>query len=315
VSTEGSQPVVREDYTLMEAGLGLPGSASHSWRKADALARAAADNGSFPISYGKSALSQSYIPVFIYYNLLQSNGTCNSCTANQRTLANLNNAGLMQSYFQNFTLPMQCLGTGTYGGIRGLAQPAIVDVEPDLSGMAEQAIMGGKCSGFCTSAANNPASLTAAVASSGDPSVAHDPDTFQGFNWALLHLRDLYAPNVLLAVHVSDWATNIDIGSSSKPGVDAMALGQHAGDFAAHSGAVIAPPGTSTYDQVFNDPSDHDAGWQSTVNNNPSVWWDRNNVTLPNFHQSYVPCGRRRWGLSENGRRAVLCQWRLSAQW
>jgi hypothetical protein len=262
-------------YTYLTGGVNTVDAWWNGW----------ADDGTFPIHYGESALAHGYTPVFIYYNLGASNGTCNTCATNQRVIVNLNNAGLMSSYFENFALLMQRLGSGTYNGVSGLGETAIVDVEPDLSGMVEQAEVTGNCFGFCIAQADGPQNLTAAVASSGDPDVAGYPDTFQGFNWALLHLRDLYAPNVLLAVHVSDWATNIDIGSNADPGVDATALGQEAGNFAAQSGAVTTPSGTSTYDLVFNDPADHDAGWQSTVNNNPGVWWDRTNATLPNFHQ------------------------------
>ena len=262
-------------YTYLTGGVNTGGAWWNSW----------ADNGTFPLHYGSNAVEHGYTPVFIYYTLVASNGTCNGCDANHKGFANLNDADLMKSYFQNFTLLLQRLSTGTYDGITGLGKTAIIDVEPDLSGMVEQATRSGNCFGYCTGQGDSPTYMTASVASSGDPDVAGYPNTFQGFNWALLHLRDLYAPNVLMAVHVSDWATNIDIGSNRDPSVNAMALGRVAGGFAAASGAVTVPPGTSTYNLVFNDPSDHDAGWQSTVNNNPSVWWDRNNVTLPNFHQ------------------------------
>ena len=46
----------------------------------------------------------------------------------------------------------------------------------------------------------------------------------------------------------------------------------------------------STYDLLFNDVADRDAGYYKYVLNNPRVWWDRLNVTFPNFHrwESYV---------------------------
>jgi hypothetical protein len=262
-------------YTYLTGGVNTGGAWWNSW----------ADNGTFPIHYGSNAVQHGYVPVFIYYTLLASDGTCNDCSANHRGFVDLNTPSLMQSYYENFTLLLQRLSTRTYDGVAGLGRTAIIDVEPDLSGMVEQATRSGNCFGYCTGQGDSPAYLTASVANSGDPDVAGYPNTFQGYNWALLHLRDLYAPNVLMAVHVSDWATNIDIGSNQDPNVNAMALGQVAGNFAAASGAVTVPPGTNAYDLVFNDPSDHDAGWQSTVNHNPSVWWDYNNVTLPNFLQ------------------------------
>ena len=41
-------------------------------------------------------------------------------------------------------------------------------------------------------------------------------NTYHGFVLALAHLRDLYAPNVLLGYHVSNWASLTDIGSSTE---------------------------------------------------------------------------------------------------
>jgi len=98
-------------------------------------------SGQFPLYYAQGAASHAYIPVFSYYELLQSSGSCGSCGEAQKDLSNLNNASLMNSYYQNFALLMQRLGSGTYGGITGFGQTAIVHVEPDLSGYAEQAVL------------------------------------------------------------------------------------------------------------------------------------------------------------------------------
>ncbi|HZU14542.1 MAG TPA: hypothetical protein VFB58_17015 [Chloroflexota bacterium] len=248
-------------------------------------------SGTFALNYAKDSASHGYIPVFSYYELLQSSGSCGSCAEQPKDLSNLNNAGLMKSYFANFRLLMQRLGSGSYGGITGFGKTVIVQVEPDLSGYAEQAVLNNsQCSGYCTAQGNNPAYLKASVASSGDPDVAAYPNTYQGFNWALLHIRDLYAKNVLLAFHVSDWATGTDISSSHSTTVNASALGQEAGSFAAQSGITGVPSGTSTYDLLFNDVADRDAAYYQYVYNNPNYWWDRNNVTFPNFHrwESYI---------------------------
>jgi len=234
-------------------------------------------SGQFALYYAQGAASHNYIPVFSYYEMLQSNGSCGSCGEAQKDLSNLNNAGTMASYYQNFALLMKRLGSGTYDGIAGFGKTAIVHVEPDLSGYAEQSVLdNSKCYGYCAGQGNNPALLHAAVASSGVSDVAGYPDTYQGFNQALLHLRDRYAPNVRLAFHVSTWATINDIGSSTDPTLDATALGQEAGSFAAQNGA---------YDLIFNDVGDRDAGYYKYVYNNPHAWWDKLNVTFPNFHR------------------------------
>ncbi len=248
-------------------------------------------SGQFALYYAQGAAAHNYIPVFSYYEMLQSNGSCDSCGEAQKDLSNLNNPSTMASYFQNFALLMKRLGAGTYDGVAGFGQTAIVHVEPDLSGFAEQGVLdNSKCYGYCAGQGNNPALLHAAVASSGVGDVAGYPDTYQGFNWALLHLRDLYAPNVRLAVHVSTWATIHDVGGSTDPTLDAVALGQEAGAFAAQSGTVNAPAGTSRYDLTFNDVSDRDAGYYKYVYGRANVFWDTRNVAFPNFHrwESYI---------------------------
>jgi hypothetical protein len=241
-------------------------------------------SGQFALNYAQGADSHHYIPVFSYYEMLQSSGSCNSCGESQRDLTNLNTASVMQSYFANFTLLMQRLSAQSYGGITGFGKTAIVHIEPDLSGYAEQAVLNnGSCFGLCTGTGNNPALLKAAVASSGNADVAAFPNTYLGFNLALLHLRDLYAPNVLLAFHVSNWSAGTDISSNTSSSINATTLGQEAGTFAALSGITGLPVGVKGYDLIFNDVLDRDAAYYKYVYGNPNAFWDRLNVTFPNF--------------------------------
>jgi hypothetical protein len=249
------------------------------------------EKAQFPLWYAQGASGNGYVPFFSYYMLLQSKGSCATCAEPQRDLAHLNGAGLMKAYFNDFRLLMRRLGPGTYGGIHGFGGTAIVQVEPDLSGYAEGAVIspGAHCFGHCTGGGNDPRNLKAAVGSSGDPDAAGFADTYRGFNMALLHIRDRYAPNVLLAFHVSDWATLFDIGYSPDPGLDVTGLGTKAGTFAANSGAQPLHAGVSHYDLLTNDVLDRDAGYYKAVYGQ-NRWWDRLNVTFPNFHrwESYV---------------------------
>jgi len=266
----------------------------------------------FPLYYAQGAASHGYIPVFSYYELLQSAGSCGSCGESQKDLSNLNNAATMASYFQNFALLMKRLGSGTYDGVAGFVKTAIVHVEPDLSGYAEQAVLdNAKCSGYCTGQGNDPALLKAAVGSSGYGDAAAYPDTYQGFNQALLHLRDLYAPNVLLAFHVSNWATTKDVGSAD-PSLNATALGQQAGQFAARSGAGTPAAGASSYDLLFNDVADHDAGYYKYVWGSANAFWDAHNIALPNFHrwEDYIAAASL-----TTGRRVMVWQIPLGNQY
>jgi hypothetical protein len=244
------------------------------------------DDAQFPLWYAQGASANGFIPFFPYYMLLQSDGGCDSCPEPQKDLGHLNDKRLMKSYFNDFRVLMQRLGPGKWGGIQGFGDTAIVQVDPDLSGYAEQAVLSpsGHCYGHCTRAGNSPSYLRAAVASSGNPDAKAYPNTYQGFNLALLHLRDKYAPNVLLAFHISDWATLFDVGSSTDPSLDATALGTKAGTFAARSGTKTVRAGVSRYDLVTNDVLDRDAGYYKSVYGQ-NRWWDRLNVTFPNFHR------------------------------
>ncbi|MGI9146849.1 MAG: hypothetical protein ACR2IK_09920 [Chloroflexota bacterium] len=233
-------------------------------------------SGTFASNYALESAQHGYIPVFPYYELLQSSGSCTNCNENQKDITNLNTVPLMSAYYQNFALLMKRLGTGTYDGVQGFGKTALIDLEPDFTGgYAMQAVNNnvGACFGFCTGQGNDPGLLKASVSSSGYADVAVYSNTYAGFTQALAHIRDMYAPNVLLAYHVSAWATGIDIGTDTSSNTNAAALGQQVGAFVSQFGA---------HELLFNDPLDRDAG-QYKVQFGQNRWWDRNNVSFPNF--------------------------------
>ena len=255
-------------------------------------------NGTFPLNYAQESAAHGYLPVFPYYELFQSNGACSGCDENQKDLSNLNNPGLMAAYYRNFALLMKRLGPGTYDTIPGYGKTAIVNVEPDfVGGYAVQAVNhNARCFGFCTGQGNDPNLLKSAVASSGVADVADYPDTYAGFTRALAHVRDLYAPNVLLGFEVSPWATGRDIGLDADPNTNVPALGQQVGTFLARAGP---------HDLLFNDPLDRDAGqYQARFGENR--WWDRDNLRLPNFWrwETYLAATSQ----ADNGKPILLWQ-------
>ncbi len=210
--------------------------------------------GQYALDYMRSSAADHYIPVFPYYMLLQSNRNSGGSEADA-DYANLNNATLMRDYYANFTLLMK--KAAEFGG------QAVVHVEPDLWGYLQQR------------SNNTVASAeSASVQSSGDADVASYPNNVQGFAEALQHLRDVYAPNVLLAWHASPWASMQDIGTNTDPSLNAAAEADKTAAF-----FNTASPGG--WDLVFNDLDDHDAGWWETQGVNH--WWDPTNRTFPNF--------------------------------
>lgn len=221
--------------------------------------------GQFATYYMDDSGNNGYIPVFTYYELLQSNPSTGS-NESDRDFSNLNNTSTMAAYYSNFTLLMQ--KAAAYG------RQVVVHVEPDLWGYLQQRAAGG-----------GPQSLSASVASSGNGDLSGYPNTVQGFAYALLHLRDKYAPNVTMAIHASMWSGGADVASSTDPSLNVVGIADSTGSFLDQAGVGSNPNG-STWDAIFHDVDDHDAGWwEATGSTNAGFthWWDPTNQRFPNF--------------------------------
>lgn len=220
--------------------------------------------GQFAASYIQESAQHGYEAAFVYYELCQSNGPQpgSHCAGhdNQQDPANLASPAVMKAYYANWVLLLRAIAAA--------GKPVLVIVEPDLWGFLQQNDHN----------ADNAASVPASVASSGFPDAAGYPNTAQGFAWALLHMRDTYAPNALLAIHASLWATNTDISSDTRPSLDLPALAQREAQFLNSAGLQGNPAGVSTWDLLSNDVADHDSGQPGG-----GSWWDRYNQTFPNF--------------------------------
>ncbi len=237
-------------YTYLSAGVNT-GKGWETWNS---------PSGAYASFYMTDSGANGYLPVFSYYELLQSNPSTGN-DESSRDFSNLNNAGTMNAYYANFALLMQ--KAQAYG------KPVIVQVEPDLWGYLEQRVAGGPAS-----------SLSASVNGSGYAGVAGIPDTAQGFAEALLKLRDQYNTNsnILLGIHVSAWGTGIDLATDTDPTVNPNAVADQAAAFIGSAGLTSNAYGT-TWDLVFHDVADHDAAWYGDT----SHWWDKTNATLPTF--------------------------------
>src|SRR6266851_2113027 len=221
--------------------------------------------GAYATYYMDASKANGYVPVFPYYELLQSSPSTGS-NESDRDFSNLNNTSTMAAYYANFKLLMQ--KAGVFG------QTVIVHVEPDLWGYLEQRAGSGDAS-----------TLTASVKSSGFADVSAIPNTAQGFAWALAHIRGLYAPNALLATHASLWASGYDVGSDRSASLNPVTVADATSAFLNSAGIASNPYG-STWDLVFNDVDDHDAAWweaQGANNASFTHWWDPTNAAYPNF--------------------------------
>ena len=240
----------RYRYTYLSAGVNT-GNGWETWNT---------PAGQYASYYLDDSAAHGYLPVFSYYELLQSNPS-SGADESSRDYSNLNNSGTMNAYYTNFALLMQ--KAQAYG------KPVIVQVEPDLWGYLEQRAAGGSA-----------ASLTASVGSSGHAGVAGIPNTAQGFADALLKLRDQYNTNgnILMGIHSSAWGTGIDLATDTDPTVDPNHVADLEAAFLGTAGLSSNAYG-STWDLIFHDVADHDA---ASYGNN-SHWWDKSNATLPNF--------------------------------
>ena len=208
----------------------------------------------FAADYAASAHTAGCIPEFDYYQLVPTTAA-EGAAAEKSTL---NNASIMADYYKDFTTLLQQLHQ--YGG------KAVVHVEPDMWG-------------FMESLNANPALLTASVASSGNPDVAAYPNTVAGFGRALLHLRDLYAPNVIMAAHVSTWLWSLSTDAS----LDVTKIAQADAAFMT---------GTGAWDVFYTDIADRDAAYyEHVVGDGGAHWWDTTNQKYPNFNRLNVWAG------------------------
>jgi hypothetical protein len=202
----------------------------------------------FAYNYAESAQAAGCIPEFTYYQIVPTIN--NEGAAAEQTA--LKNTSIMADYYKDFTALMQQLNR--------FGSTAVVHVEPDMWGYLE-------------SVSGDPTQLAASVASSGDADLAGYANTVAGFGHALLHLRDLYAPNVLLAAHVSTWLWNLSTSATL-----------NVTQIAANDAAFMTALGD--WDLFFTDLSDRDAGYYQYVEGDGGAhWWDTTNKKFPNFNR------------------------------
>ncbi len=160
--------------------------------------------------------------------------------------ANLGDPSTMASYYDDLKLFFQ--DAATAGGT------TVLQVEPDLWAYLEQ-----------HASHDDATTVPVEVATSGQPDVAGLPDNAAGFAQAIVHLRDLYAPNVLLAYHFSTWGTGTDVlyADPSDPMVNW--LGVRTARFEQSMGAH--------FNIAFTDLSDRDAAFKQYVNGDGGTSW------------------------------------------
>ncbi|MEX1255506.1 MAG: hypothetical protein WEE64_14300, partial [Dehalococcoidia bacterium] len=231
-------------------------------------------NGAFATYYIDDSIDHGMIPVFTYYMLFQSSPGASGGEGNAN-FNNLQNVSTMTAYFNDLKLLFQRAGAFPNDMV-------VLHVEPDLWGFMQQ-----------RASNDDAATVPAKVAATGLADLAGLPDNFSGFARAVDRLRDLYAPNVVLAYHLSIWGTGNDIVYSDPPDATVDALATRSGNFynSLQGG----------FDIAFAEFTDRDSGFKQYVyGDGGASWFNQNDFRR---HMRYMS----KFG-DVSGKRIVLWQ-------
>ncbi|MGE3077107.1 MAG: hypothetical protein AB7N24_20455 [Dehalococcoidia bacterium] len=215
-------------------------------------------DGKFVEHYIEESERAAVIPVFSYYMVRQSEPG-STMQEQDGVKANLVSDSTMRSIFDDLAAFFRSAGAATNSTV-------VLHFEPDLWGYIEQ-----------QSKNDDASTVKISVGSSGQPDVVGLPDTASGLARAVLRLRDLYAPNVLVSYHFSAWGTGIDPLYANPSDQTLDELSERSVDFYHSLGAE--------FDLGFAEMTDRDAGFKEDVyGDHGASWWDEadfaNNVTL-----------------------------------
>jgi hypothetical protein len=216
--------------------------------------------GNFATYYIQDSVANNVTPVFTYYMIYQS-APGNSMSEIDGVNSNLQNTATMTAYFSDLKLLLQRSGA--------FSQPVVVHIEPDMWAYAHH-----------RATADNATTVPAKVAATGLAELAGLPNNLAGVAQGMKRLRDQYAPNVILAYHLSVW------GSQGTSGTGSGAV--RSANFYRSLGA--------DFDVVFHDLIDRDAGfYQYVYGDGGRAWWGptqfANNVT---YIRDFVSIARER---------------------
>jgi hypothetical protein len=194
-------------------------------------------NGSFVNILADSADSQGTAPMYTLYAM---------ATLGDGNLVGLGMDSFMQPYWDGAKLLFQRIAM--------FGKPALVHVEPDFWGYAEQ-MSGG-----------DPGALAVRISGLA-PDCAGLPDDLSGMGHCFLKLAHTYAPSALVGFHASRWAGP-----------------------AAEMVSFLNGIGAGEADLIVEDMLDRDAGCfeahtDPNCQRNDGPWyWDESNQSTPNFH-------------------------------
>jgi len=205
--------------------------------------------GDFVRKVIQTSSERALIPLFTYYEFLHASGA----QEGREELAALTDLGLMTRYLNDWRFFLQTIGEAQ----------VLVHIEPDLWGFAQQQD-------------SDATRIPAAVEEANPMDCGGLPDDISGLGRCMIRMARSYAPNALVGLHASGWATRIDVLYNVDSGFDVVGEATEVVDFLIQCGGDGA-------DFVVVDISDRDAGYYEA--RGVDKWWDKEDSSLPHFEQ------------------------------
>lgn len=217
--------------------------------------------GRFVSGFVAATAAAGLRPMFTYYLLLPAAARrLGVAEGTEEATVAARDRAFMAAYLDDFRFFLRQLGTA----------PALVHVEPDFWGYAQHA---------ARAAGVDAHGLPAAVASANPTDCAAAEESVAGLGRCMISMARTYAPNALVSLHGSAWASGFDCVSNRSASLDVAAEARKTADFLLAAGAGCA-------DLVVIDLSDRDAGWYATQGRDS--WLDAGDAALPSFAQAFA---------------------------
>ncbi len=219
--------------------------------------------GQFVRDFVSGTAAAGLRPMFTYYLILPAaierlgigEGTAEATVAAR-------DLDFMRAYLDDFRFFLRQVG----------AAPAVVHVEPDFWAYAQRA---------ARAAGTDAHGLPARVASANPGDCGAAEESIAGLGRCMISMVRAYAPNALVSLHGSSWATGYDCVVNTSAALDVAAEGRKTADFLLAAGGGCA-------DLTVIDIADRDAGWYQRQQSPRDTWLDATDTTLPTFAQAFT---------------------------
>lgn len=219
--------------------------------------------GQFVRDFVAASASAGLRPMLTYYVILPAaQERLGIAEGTQEVTVAARDLALMTAYLADFRFLLRQIGDAA----------AIVHLEPDFWGYAQHA---------ARAAGVDAHGLPARVASADPVDCGAAEESIAGLGRCMISMARQYAPNALVALHGSPWASGYDCVSNTSPSLDVAAEARATADFLLAAGAGCS-------DLVAVDVSDRDAGWYQRQTPPRNSWLDATDAVLPTFVQAFA---------------------------